>query len=340
MAKMKSREIRLKNRPSGMPTEDDFEIVEASVSEPGEGEVLVGNIYMSVDPYMRGRMADRESYVAPFQIDKPLEGGCVGRIIQSKHPMFEQGNYVSSMRGWREFYVSDGSDLTQVDPALAPVQAYLGIMGMPGMTAYIGLLEMGKPNAGDTVFVSAASGAVGSAVCQIAKIKGCRVVGSSGSNEKINWLRKEARIDVAINYKKTENLMTDLAEACPDRIDIYYDNVGGEHLEASLENMKECGRIVLCGMISQYNATRRPHGPANLFRAIERRLTLRGFIVTDHFDRMKEFQEQMSSWIREGRVKWKETVVEGIEHAPQAFIGLFKGDNLGKMLVKVGPDPA
>ena len=323
-----------------MPTEDDFELVEVPISEPGEGEVLVGNIYMSVDPYMRGRMTDRESYVPPFQIGEPLDGGSVGQVIQSKSPAYEKGDYVSGMRGWREYYLSDGSDLAKVDPNMAPLQTYLGIMGMPGMTAYIGLLEMGRPNKGDTVFVSSASGAVGSAVCQIAKIKGCRVVGSAGSDEKVSWLLNEAGIDAAINYKKSGHLMRKLGELCPDRIDIYYDNVGGEHLEAALENMNECGRLVLCGMISQYNATTRPRGPGNLFRAIERRLSLRGFIVTDHFDRMKEFHSQMGSWIRDGKMKWKETIAEGIEKAPGAFIGLFEGDNFGKMLVKLGPDPA
>jgi NADPH-dependent curcumin reductase CurA len=209
---------------------------------------------------------------------------------------------------------------------------------MPGMTAFVGLLEMGKPQHGETVFVSAAAGAVGSVVCQIAKLKGCRVIGSAGSDKKTAWLLEEAGIDEAINYKKAKNLMSDLGELCPNRIDIYYDNVGGEHLEAALEHMRECGRIVLCGMISQYNATARPRGPGNLFRAIERRLTLRGFIVTDHFDRITDFHTTMGQWIKQGKIKWKETIVEGIEQAPGAFIGLFRGENFGKMIVRVGPD--
>jgi NADPH-dependent curcumin reductase CurA len=282
---------------------------------------------------------ERESYISPFQLGKPLEGGCVGRVLKSRNAEFHEGDHVLSMYGWREYYISDGSGLSKIDSTLAPMQAYLGIMGMPGMTAYIGLLEMAKPGKKETVFVSAAAGAVGSAVCQIAKIKGCRVIGSAGSEEKTAWLLEEAGIDEAINYKKSKNLMIDLGDLCPNRIDIYYDNVGGEHLEAALEHMRECGRIVLCGMISQYNATKRPRGPSNLFRAIERRLTLRGFIVTDHFDRIADFQMNMGQWIKEGKIKWKETIVDGIEQAPGAFIGLFKGENFGKMIVKIGPDP-
>ncbi len=309
------------------------------IPEPSDGQVLVRNIYMSVDPYMRGRMVDRKSYVPPFQLGEPLSGGCIGQVVQSRVGEFQVGDLVLSMLGWREYYVSNGSRLTKIDPGTAPIQAYLGVAGMPGMTAYVGLLDIGQPNEGDTVFVSAASGAVGSVVCQIAKIKGCRVVGSAGSDEKVAWLRREAGIDAAFNYKQVQRLGTELGNHCPGGIDIYFDNVGGEHLQAALARMNLFGRVVLCGMISQYNATEPLPGPSNLGLAIARRLTLKGFLVQDHSDRLPDFHADMAKWIAEGRIKWKETIVEGIENAPRAFIGLFKGENFGKMLVKIGPDP-
>jgi NADPH-dependent curcumin reductase CurA len=339
MAQTTSREVRLKRRPVGMVSEDDFELVEVEIPEPGDGEVLIRNNYMSVDPYMRGRMNDQQSYVPPFELHHPLEGGCTGQVAISRNDKFQQGDYVLGMKGWREYYISDGSDLTKIDPALAPVQTYLGLLGMPGLTAYVGLLDIGKPGEGDTVFVSAASGAVGSIVCQIAKIKGCRVVGSAGSDEKVSWLLQTAGVDGAFNYKKVENLRSELGSLCPDGIDIYYENVGGKHLEAALDTMNPFGRIVLCGMISQYNAVRREPGPGNLFLAIAKRLVLQGFLVFDHIDRRIQFYSDMGRWIHEGRIKWKETIIEGIENAPNALIGLFKGENFGKMLVKVGPDP-
>ncbi len=309
------------------------------IPEPSDGQVLVRNIYMTVDPYMRGRMVDRKSYVPPFQLGEPLSGGCIGQVVQSRVGEFQVGDLVLSMLGWREYYVSNGSRLTKIDPGTAPIQAYLGVAGMPGMTAYVGLLDIGQPNEGDTVFVSAASGAVGSVVCQIAKIKGCRVVGSAGSDEKVAWLRREAGIDVAFNYKQVQHLRAELGNHCPGGIDIYFDNVGGEHLQAALARMNLFGRVVLCGMISQYNATEPLPGPSNLGLAIARRLTLKGFLVQDHSDRLPDFHADMAKWIAEGRIKWKETIVEGIENAPRAFIGLFKGENFGKMLVKIGPDP-
>ncbi|SPJ14089.1 putative NADP-dependent oxidoreductase YfmJ [Syntrophobacter sp. SbD2] len=339
MAQFTSREIRLKKRPVGMPSEDDFELVEAKIPEPGKGEVLIRNIYMSVDPYMRGRMNEGKSYFPAFELYKPLEGGCVGQVVISRNDNFQRGDYALGMKGWREYYISDGSGLTKIDPAVAPVHTYLGPLSMTGLTAYVGFLDIGMPREGDIVFVSAASGAVGSIVSQIAKIKGCRVVGSAGSDEKISWLLKTAGIDAAVNYKKVGDLTAELAGLCPEGIDIYFENVGGKHLEAALDNMRSLGRIVLCGMISMYNATQREPGPSNLFLAVTRSLTLRGFLVLDHMDKLARFSSDMGRWIREGRIKWKETVVEGIESAPKAFIGLFEGENFGKMLVKVGPDP-
>jgi NADPH-dependent curcumin reductase CurA len=335
-----SREIRLRSRPVGMPSESDFELAQVVIPEPGEGEVLVRNIYMSVDPYMRGRMVDRESYVPPFQLGRPLQGGCVGQVVRSKGGRFQVGDYVLGMLGWREYYVSDGAGLIKIDPNLAPIQAYLGTLGMTGLTAYVGLLDIGQPKEGDTVFVSAASGAVGAVVCQIAKIKGCRVVGSAGSDEKVAWLLDEAGVDAAFNYKRVDRLTAELGQHCPHGIDVYFENVGGEYLKAALAHMNSFGRIVLCGMISQYNLTEPQPGPSNLAYAIGKRLMLKGFIVSDHLDRLPQFYADVGKWIAEGRIKWKETIVEGIENAPKAFIGLFKGENFGKMLVKIGPDPA
>jgi NADPH-dependent curcumin reductase CurA len=337
---MKSREIRLKNRPVGVPSEDDFELAEVTLCDLEESEVLVRNIYMSVDPYMRGRMVDRRSYVPPFQIGEPLNGACVGQIVRSRHAELQVGDYVLGSQGWREFFISGGSDLRKIDPSMAPIQAFLGTVGMPGMTAYVGLFDIGQLKGGETVFVSAASGAVGSIVCQIARIKGCRVVGSAGSDVKVAWLLSEAGVDAAFNYKTVGDLTAELARHCPDGIDVYFDNVGGDHLEAAIRHMSRFGRIVLCGMISQYNATEPVPGPSNLSFAIGKRLTFRGFIVSDHYDRFPQFFNDMGVWISQGKLKWRETIFEGLENAPKAFIGLFKGENLGKMLVKIGPDPA
>jgi len=336
MAETISKEIRLKNRPVGLPGESDFELAEVAVGEVGDGEVLVQNIYMSVDPYMRGRMYDRESYVPPFQLDQPLDGGCVGRVLESKNEQYQSGDFVISMLGWREYFISDGTGLMAIDPKIAPVQAFLGTVGMPGLTAYYGLLEIGQPKAGETVFVSAASGAVGAIVCQIAKIKGCYVVGSAGSDEKVSWLLEEAGVDDAFNYKKTDDIIAEVGKKCPKGIDVYYENVGGVHLEAALEHMNKFGRIVMCGMIDMYNATAPVPGPSNLASIIGKQLTMQGFIVSDHFDMLMQFYADLGKWIGEGKIKWKETVIEGIENAPRAFIGLFKGENFGKMLVKIG----
>ena len=334
-----SREIHLKNRPEGVPRETDFELAEVELSEIGEGEVLVQNIYMSVDPYMRGRMYDRKSYAPPFQLGKPLDGGSVGRVIESKKGPFQVGDYVLGMQGWREHFVSNGQGLVKVDPGMAPIQSYLGTLGMPGLTAYVGLLDIGRLKEGDTVFVSAASGAVGTVVCQIAKLKGCTVVGSAGSDEKVSWLLKEAGVDAAFNYKKVDDIIAEVGKHCPKGIDVYFENVGGVHLEAALEHMNTHGRIVLCGMISMYNATKPVPGPNNLAYIIGKQLTMQGFIVIDHFDKMGQFHTHMGKWIAESKIKWKETIVTGIENAPKAFIGLFKGENFGKMIVKIGPDP-
>ena len=338
MRKHISREIRLKRRPIGMPAESDFELAEVELHEPSAGEILVRNLYMSVDPYMRGRMIERKSYIEPFEVGAVLSGGAVGEVMTSAHDRFLPGDHVLSMNGWREAYVSDGSEHQKIDGTIAPLSSYLGALGMPGLTAYVGLLDIGKPQPEQTVFVSGAAGAVGSLVCQIAKLKGCTVAGSAGTPEKREWLTEEAGVDVALNYKEVENLRRTLVEACPNGIDIYFDNVGGEHLEAALWRMNDHGSVIACGSISNYNATEPPPGPRNLFQVVTKRLLWKGFIVTDHYDRFPNFARDMGSWIADGNIKHPETLHDGIENASKAFMGLFKGDNLGKMLVRLTPD--
>lgn len=340
MSNVVSKEVRLKARPEGMPKLEDFEVAETEIGAPGDGEVLIRNIWMSVDPYMRGRMYDRESYVPPFQIGAPLEGGAIGQVVASNSDKVAVGDYVQSMLGWREYAVAKGEDVQKVDENAAPIQAYLGTLGMPGMTAYAGLLRVGELKDGETVFVSAASGAVGAVVCQIAKAKGCFVVGTAGSDDKCKWLEETAGIDKAINYKTCGNLTEAVREAAPKGIDVYFENVGGEHLVAALENMRPFGRLAMCGMISQYNDTTPTPGPNNLIYMVGKSLKMQGFIVSNHFDLLPDFIRDMSQWIKEGKIKWEETVEDGIERAPNAFLNLFTGGNFGKMLVKVGPDKA
>jgi len=287
---LQTREIRLERYPDGLPTSDHFNLVSVDLPEPQDGEVLVRNRFMSVDPYMRGRMREGNPYFSPFALGVALDGGCVGEVIASNHPDFEVGDAVTGFYGWREHFVTSGSEVTHVDPDLAPLSTYLGTLGMPGMTAYVGLLDIGRPEPGQTVFVSAASGAVGSIVGQIARIKGCRVVGSAGSDEKVAWLCDEAGFDAAFNYKSAGDLAAELDRHCPDGIDVYFDNVGGAHLEAAIDRMNFHGRIALCGMIAQYNATKTSSGPANLMLAVGMRLTLQGFIVSDYEHRREAFR--------------------------------------------------
>jgi len=335
----KGREIRLKSRPQGEPTQSNFELVEVTIPEPAEGQVLVRNHFMSVDPYMRGRMNDTKSYVPPFQLGQALDGGAVGQVVRSRSPEFKEGDFVVGSGGWREYSVGSAKGYSQVDPRQAPLQAYLGVLGMPGQTAYVGLLDIGKPVAGETVFVSGAAGAVGGLVGQIAKLKGCRTVGSAGSAQKVAHLREKLGFDAAFNYKDGPAAQA-LETLCPEGIDVYFDNVGGEQLEAAIGKMKNYGRIALCGAISQYNATAPTPGPRNLMLAVGKRLTLRGFIVSDHKDRYADFLRDMSGWLREGKVTLEETLVEGLEKAPEAFIGLLRGDNTGKMVVRLVTDSA
>lgn len=340
MPNIVSKEIRLKSRPVGMPGESNFELASVDMGEPADGEVLVRNIWMSVDPYMRGRMMDRKSYTPPFQIGQPLEGGAIGQVLVSKSPKFKAGDFVNSMFGWREYAIGSAKAFQKVDPSVAPVEAYLGVLGMPGLTAYAGLFKIGELKDGETVFVSAASGAVGSVVCQLAKAHGCYVVGSAGSDEKCKWLTEVAGIDKAINYKTCGDLNQAVGEAFPKGIDVYFENVGGAHLEAAINHMRPFGRLALCGMIEQYNDTAPRPGPSNIIMAVGKSLKLQGFIVSNHFDMLPRFHEEMGRLINAGKMKWEETVENGIENAPKAFLKLFSGGNIGKMLVRIGPDKA
>lgn len=331
----KQREIHLVSRPEGMPRPENFRLVERDRPAVPEGHFLVRNEWISVDPYMRGRMRESKSYVQPFELNQPMEGGCVGRVVESKHEQYRVGDYVLGNLGWRDYWISDGTGVQPVDPQRAEVRHYLSVLGMTGMTAYVGLLKVGQLKPKETVFVSAASGAVGSIVCQIAKLHDCRVVGSAGSQAKIDWLLDRAKIDAAFDYHTAEDLASRLAELCPQGIDLYFDNVGGDHLQGALDNMNQFGRIVCCGMIATYNDEQPPPGPNNLFKIITKRLRMEGFIVTDHRDLADRFLEQMTGWIKQGQIVWEETITEGLENAPQAFINLFKGEKLGKALVKV-----
>ena len=338
MDNQKNHEIRLKSRPVGLPTTDNFEVAETAVPTPGAGQVLVRNAYISVDPYMRGRMVDRKSYVPPFQIGEALTGHAVGQVVASNSPDVKVGDHVQSMNGWREWYVADAAHVQKFAPSV-PLQTYLGTFGMPGMTAYAGLLRVGALKDGERVFVSAASGAVGTVVCQIAKAKGCYVVGSVGSDEKAAYL-KSLGVDATINYKTCGDLNAAVGAAFPQGIDVYFENVGGAHLEAALNHMRPGGRIPLCGMIDMYNATELPPGPRNLAMAIGLGLKIEGFVVSSHYDMLVDFHRDMAAWAKDGKMTWRETVVDGVQNAPDAFIGLFKGDNIGKMVVRVGPDKA
>ncbi|WP_394825601.1 NADP-dependent oxidoreductase [Pendulispora albinea] len=327
-----AREIHLKSRPEGLPTQDNFELVERRLEEPREGQLLVRNLWMSVDPYMRGRMRDRKSYIPPFQIGQPLDGNAVGIVEASTVPGFAPGDRVSHFTGWRDYALVDAKGATRIDEKVAPLQAFLGPLGVPGFTAYIGL-ELAKAQAGNTVFVSGAAGAVGVIACQIARIKGCKVIASAGSDEKIAWLRDKAGVDGTINYRTAGNFEEALAKVSPNGIDVYFDNVGGAQLDAALGVANDFARFALCGMIEQYNDEAPPPGPRNMFQAVLKRLTLQGFLVTDYLKRMPEFTREMAQWIADGKIQSPETVVKGLELAPKAFLGLFSGDNLGKMLV-------
>ncbi|WP_328538933.1 NADP-dependent oxidoreductase [Streptomyces sp. NBC_00344] len=327
------REWHLTARPNGWPTPEDFALREAQVSEPAEGRILVRNLYFSVDPYMRGRMNDVKSYTPPFQLDKPMDGGAVGEVIASNADGFAVGDHVLHGLGWREYAQVPAQYATKVDASLAPLSAYLGVLGMTGLTAYAGLFDVASFKEGDTVFVSGAAGAVGNQVGQMARLKGAaRVIGSAGSDEKVKHLIEDLGFDAAFNYKNGP-VSKQLREAAPDGIDVYFDNVGGEHLEAAITSFNVHGRATICGMISQYNNTESTPGPRNLALIIGKRLRVQGMLVNDHTALQPQFVQEVAGWIASGELKYQETVVQGVEKGVDAFLGMLRGENTGKMIV-------
>jgi NADPH-dependent curcumin reductase CurA len=341
---MTNRRVLLRSRPVGEPKPTDFEIVDSPAPRPGEGEILVRTIWLSLDPYMRGRMNDVKSYAASVELGQVMVGGTVGEVVESRDPAFTPGDFVLSYGGWQAYHVATSAGARvgpfgplRLDPKAAPISTALGVLGMPGMTAYVGLYDLGQPKPGETVVVSAAAGAVGSAVGQLAKLRGCRAVGVAGSPDKCAYVVKDLGFDACVSHRSPD-LAAALRDACPKGIDVYFDNVGGDVLKAVLRLVNPFARIPLCGIISQYNATELPPGP-NLAPILVNRVTIRGFIVSDHADRLPQFLADCGPWVREGKLKYREDVVEGLARAPEAFIGLLRGKNVGKMLVKVGDDP-
>ncbi len=334
MVLMKNKQILLASRPVGEATEANFRIIDTEMPQPKDGEVLVRTLYLSVDPYMRGRMDDRKSYIAPFALNEVITGVGIGEVIESRSPAFQHGDIVTGMLAWQLYSVAPARGLMKIDPMLAPVTTALGLLGVPGLTAYFGLLEIGRPKEGETVVVSGAAGAVGMTVCQIAKIKGCRVVGIAGSDEKNQYLEHELWVDATINYK-VGDLRQALKAACPEGVDVYFDNVGGEVSDAVMPLINKGARIPICGQISLYNLGKPDVGPRVQPYLVVKRALMQGFIVTDYAPRFSEGITQLVRWKAEGKLKYAENIVDGFENAPRAFLGLFKGENLGKQLVKV-----
>jgi len=338
-----NRQVVLASRPKGKPQANNFTIAEAPIPAPKDGQVLSKTIYLSLDPYMRGRMNAGKSYADPVEIDEVMSGGTVGQVIESKNSSFSEGDFVFGYGGWQEFWLQDGKKLKKVDPQLAPISTATGVLGMPGVTAYTGLLNIGQPKKGETVVVAAASGAVGSVVGQIARIKGARVVGIAGTPEKCEFVKEELGFDACVNHS-LQDFAENLKSACPNGIDVYFENVGGKVFEKVLPLLNNFSRIPVCGIISSYNATQLPAGPNMtplLMRNIlVKRLTFRGFIVWDFDSQEEEALTQLSNWIKEGKIRYREDIVDGLENAPEAFMGLLEGKNFGKLVVRVSDEPA
>ena len=334
MSNLTNRKYTLAARPVGLPKESDFKLVEEPVPPLADGELLVSSLYLSVDPYMRGRMNDAKSYAAPVAIGGVMVGSVVGEVVESNNPKFAKGEVVQGEFGWRRYTVTDGRGARKIDPSIGPVSTAVGVLGMPGLTAYFGLLDIGQPKAGETVVVSGAAGAVGSIVGQIAKIKGCRVVGIAGTDEKVNWLTDELGFDGAFNYKTTQNYVEKLKQLCPKGIDVYFDNVGGAITDAVIPVLNVHARMAICGQISQYNLEKPEQGPRWLGALIVKQARAEGFLVFQFVDKFEQGIRDMAGWIAEGKLKYKEDIVEGFENMPRAFIGMLTGDNTGKRLVK------
>ena len=330
-----NRQITLAQRPYGFPKPSDFELVETPIPNAGDGELLIRNEYVSVDPYMRGRMNEGASYAKGVEIGEVMGGGTVGQVIESNHPDYQTGDIVQAGLGWQTHGVTDGEDARKVDPSLAPISTSLGVLGMPGLTAYFGLLDVAKPIAGETVVVSAASGAVGSVVGQIAKIKGCRAIGSAGSDEKVRYLVDDVGFDGAFNYKTSTDYARSFSDLCPKGIDVYFENVGGPITDAVFPLLNLRARVAVCGQIAHYNATEPPVGPRLLWHCITKRLRIQGLLVFDWADQYDPALKELAQWMTSGQIKYREDIVEGIENTPEAFMGLLRGDHIGKRLVKI-----
>jgi NADPH-dependent curcumin reductase CurA len=333
MAANVNRQILLKSRPQGAPGLDNFELTETAIPAPGEGELLMRTLYLSLDPYMRGRMSAAKSYAKPAAVGAPMVGGTVGEVVKSRHPGYAAGDVVLGYGGWQDYALSNGVGLRKLDPAAAPVSTALGVLGMPGMTAYVGLNEIGQPKPGETVVVAAASGAVGSVVGQLAKIKGCRAVGIAGGADKCRFVTGDLGFDACINHRAGD-FAQKLEAACPQGIDVYFENVGGAVQQTVWPLLNDFARIPVCGLIAQYSATSPMPGP-DMFSVLRKRLLLRGFIVWDFAAKQGDFLREVGEWVRSGRIKYREDVVEGLEQAPAAFLGLLQGKNFGKLLVRV-----
>jgi len=330
-----NRQILLVKRPAAIPDENCFKLVTSEIPHPMNGQVLLQTRFLSVDPYMRGRMNDRKSYIAPFQLNEVLNGGIVGEVIESKSKSLVKGNFVVGNLGWQDYSIAGEKEVRKINPEIAPVSTALGVLGMPGLTAYFGLLDIGQPNQDDTIVISGAAGAVGTIVGQLAKIHGCHVVGIAGSDRKTRYLVDELGFDDAINYRTASNLRNALKKACPDGVDIYFDNVGGEISDAVLSLINNNARIPLCGQISLYNETQLPTGPRIQPQLLTHSALMKGFIVQNYADHFEEGISQLAFWLREKKLKYAEDITDGLENTPKSFIGLFAGKNLGKQLVKV-----
>lgn len=333
-----NRQVLLKSRPAGRAQASNFELVEASVPAPGRGQVLIRNIWLSLDPAMRGWITEAKNYSEPVPLGSVMRGFTVGEIVESQHPDYTAGEIILGVHGWQQYAVSDGKNIVRkIDPTLAPISTALGVLGHTGMTAYIGMLDIGQPKPGETVVVSTAAGAVGSVAGQIAKIKGCRVVGTAGSDTKVDLCLKEFGFDACINYKTTPDITDALRQACPNGIDVYFDNVGGETLDAVLQQINIGARIAVCGTIANDTS---PVGPRVSRPLIIARARMQGFLVLDHFDRFDTGIRELGGWLREGRLRYREDVVDGLENAAATLVRLLSGENLGKQLIRVGPDPS
>ena len=338
MTANQNRQIVMKQRPEGTPSESDFETVTAPLPDPGDGEVLVQGLYLSLDPYMRRRMVDVPSYAPPIGIGELMVGGVVGEVVRSNAPELAPGDIVEGMLGWQEYAAAKPKALRKVDPTIAPISTALGVLGMPGMTAYFGVTDICQPKSGDTLVVSAASGAVGAVVGQIGKIHGCRVVGIAGSEAKVDYVTRELGFDAGINYKTVDDLDDALAAACPDGVDMYFDNVGGVVNDAVMRHINLRARIAICGQIALYNETPPVLGPRNLWLVLAKRARIQGFLVFDYAKRYPEAATQLAAWIAAGQLKYREDILDGIEAAPRAFIRMLNGENFGKQLVKLADE--